>query len=338
MRKSILYFCVILVGFSCKSEPEVYLSSKGETMGTYYLIKYQYKSSLSKEFEETLNDINQSMSTYIFDSEISKFNRASLSYTIDPSDKYFIEVFEKAKEIHSLSKGDFEPTVYPLLNYWGLGNENRMAPSSIDSSAIDSINRFVDFNLITLKTIDGSQKLNKKDSRVSLDFNALAKGYGVDALAELLESKGIKNYLVEIGGEQRASGVNDKGKVWVIGITEPLENGPINQAIALAGLDNCAMAGSGNYRNFYTKDGVKYGHTINPNSGFPEINTLLGVSVIAKDCMTADAIATTCMVKGLDEAYDFVSELSDVHAYFIYNRDDTLAFKGTEGFKKYLIK
>lgn len=334
-KYSIALFTLLFLSCQVK-ETQIVLN--GPTMGTRYNVKYQGDIYLKDEVDQLLLEINQSMSTYIKDSEISKFNDATGAYELELLDDFFTEVFEVAKDVHKESEGAFEPTVYPLLNYWGLGNLNKEKQLQADSVEVKNILDYVNFDLLELETFDGSRKVIKKDDRVKLDFNAIAKGYGVDKIAELLEQDGIQNYMVEIGGEVRVKGVNRKNQPWVIGITEPLDNGPLNQVVALAQLGDKAMAGSGNYRSFYNVDGKKYGHTINPKTGFPEITKLLGVSVVAENCMRADAYATTCMVKGLEEGMKFIEGLSNVEAYFIYNNNGVLDYRQSDGFEKYLKK
>ncbi len=328
---------MILVMISCVPQ-ENYKIVTGPTMGTKYIIKYLGDTNYQTEIDALLIEINQSMSTYIKDSEISKFNASKSEYILQLPNEYFVEVFNCAKKVHLESEKSFDPTVYPLLNYWGLGNLNKEKQENADSTEVNDILEYVNFDLIEIQIFDESRKVIKKDDRVKLDFNAIAKGYGVDKIAEYLEANEVTNYMIEIGGEVRVSGNNDKGMPWVIGITEPLDNGPLNQVVALAQLGDRSMAGSGNYRSFYNVNGKKYGHTINPTTGFPEISKLLGVSVVAETCMLADAYATTCMVMGLEEGFEFINSLENVEAYFIYNNNDTLDFRYTNGFDKYLKK
>lgn len=297
---------------------------EGETMGTTYHIKYLGKENYKKEIDSILVDFNNSVSTYIPSSEISEFNQnGRLSYT----SAYFYPVILKSAEIFKNTKGAFDPTVMPLVNAWGFGFKNK---ENIDSSLIDSLVKFVNFNTITF---DKKEVYTRKKG-VMLDFSAIAKGCGADVIAKYLQSKKIINYMVEIGGEVVCSGKNEEGKFWRIGINNPKyeeEGGEkITQTIAL---NHKALATSGNYRNFYVDDnGIKRAHTINPKTGYPVQHTLLSASVKAKDCMTADGYATALMVLGLEESKKLATQLKDVEIYLIYEYNGNLETWSSDNF------
>jgi thiamine biosynthesis lipoprotein len=228
-------------------------------------------------------------------------------------DKYFTDCFNKAKEVWKNTDGAFDPTVYPLVNAWGFGPGKKQ---NIEKPIIDSILKFVGFDLIELK----GNKVIKKDPRAALDFNAFAQGYSVDVVSEFFNSKGVTSYIVEIGGEVYAKGKNSNGENWTIGIEKPIDNKEsVNPYKAIVKLENMAVSTSGNYRRFTIIDGVKYAHHIDPKTGYPANNNLLSASVFAKDCITTDANATGLLVMGLEKAKAFLATHKELEAYLIYS-------------------
>jgi thiamine biosynthesis lipoprotein len=299
---------------------------EGKTMGTAYHITYYDKQSrnLKPQIDSLLLVFNQSVSTYIKDSEISAFNEGN-SFQLNLP--YFLPLLEKSKEVENLSDGAFDPTVMPLVNAWGFGPGKKLKP---DSAKIDSIMEFVGFEKIQFS----SDSVWKEDVRVQLDLSAIAKGYGVDIVAAYLQSKGIVDWFVEIGGEISAFGKNQKlDKAWEAAILDPASTyeNLINKAYVK--LEDKAMATSGNYFNFYEEAGIKYSHTINPTTGYTIRHELLSASVFAKDCMTADAWATAFMVMGKDEAIKKINQMRELDALFIYSTEG-----GTETFMSEGIK
>ena len=211
--------------------------------------------------------------------------------------------------------GAFDPTVYPLVNAWGFGPGKKQ---KIEKTKIDSILKFVGFNLITLK----GKTVIKKDPRVALDFNAFAQGYSVDVVSEFLNSKGISAYIVEIGGEVYAKGKKPSGDNWTIGIEKPIDNkASENPLKAIVKLENLAIATSGNYRRFVIEDGIKYAHHIDPKTGYPTKNNLLSASIFAKECISSDANATGVLVMGFEKAKVFLQKHPELQAYLIYSDD-----------------
>ncbi len=323
MRFNILFFLLLLLVFSCKNEPKTinYTSIHGNTMGTTYHITYKGKVNLKKEIELELNRINNELSTYIPTSTISRFNQSDSGLVIDK--KYLYNNILKARKIYDLSDGYYDPTVMPLVNYWGFGYKGHKKISKVDSNKIDSIVKYVGFDKITQeKHSEDSVFLKKNNKNVQIDLSSIAKGFGVDKIAELIQSKGIIDYLVEIGGEIYCSGVSSSGKKWVLGINTPKENAPTTELILKKSLTDKAMATSGNYRNFYNVDGHEYSHTINPKTGFPERSNLLSVSIITSDCMTADALATACMVSGYDWSKNILEKTDSIEGILIYLNND----------------
>ena len=328
---SLLLLAAALAG--CKTEPKPsalpYRALEGKTMGTYYRITYG--DSLNRDFQETIEQFlkafNDEVSTYIPTSTISQFNQATAELDI-AGKAYFAGNLEKSRWVFEQSEGAFDPTVMPLVNYWGFGYTPKKPVTKVDSAAVDSLRQLVGFNLVRLE----NTTLKKARSGVQLDFSAIAKGYAIDEIANLLNQKGVRNFLIDIGGEARAQGINAEGKVWTVGINVPKEDAALTDIQVAVALPNRSIATSGNYRNFYEVNGVKYGHEINPKTGYPERNTLLSASVFADDCATADAWATAFMIMGLERAYATALQLEGIEAYLIYGAPDgSLQVKYTPG-------
>ncbi|HSN47677.1 MAG TPA: FAD:protein FMN transferase [Flavobacterium sp.] len=295
----------------CQSGP---IAIDGKAQGTSYHITYfdAQNRNFQPEIVQLLKDFDLSVSTYIPNSIISRINSNEKNVIVD---KYFITCFKKAKEVWKNTNGAFDPTVYPLVNAWGFGPGRKQ---KIEKNKIDSILQFVGFQLIKLK----GDKVVKKDPRVALDFNAFAQGYSVDVVSEFLNSKGIQSYIVEIGGEVYAKGRNVDGKNWTIGIEKPIDNKESgNPLMAVAKLENMAVATSGNYRRFSIENGIKYAHHIDPKTGYPTKNNLLSASVFAKECISSDANATGVLILGLEKAKVFLKKHPELQAYLIYSDD-----------------
>ncbi len=295
-------------------------------MGTSYSVKYE--DAQQRDFKSSVDSLleifNQSVNHYLPDSEITRFNQGdSLQFTLP----YFYPVLKRSQEIVAVTDGAFDPTVAPLVNAWGFGPGGGELP---DSVAVDSLLRLVGFDNISFD----QQRVVKKQPYVQLNFSAVAKGYGVDVVAAYLVDQGVKNMMVEIGGEVVARGVNPQGEVWRIGIDNPEQPGQMNVAIAL---NNQALATSGNYMNYYEKDGKKYAHTIDPRTGYPVQHSVLSASVITDNCMTADAYATAFMVVGLDRIKTILANDQSLNAYIIYDDEGTLKTFATPGIDQSII-
>ena len=312
MNKFYYFILIILlytISIHAQNEP---IKIEGFAQGTTYHITYFdiQNRNLQPEIEKILADFDQSVSTYIPTSIISRINSNQKNVIVD---KYFIACFNKAKEVWKNTKGAFDPTVYPLVNAWGFGPGKKQ---KIEKEKIDSILQFVSFQLIKLK----GNRIVKKDPRVALDFNAFAQGYSVDVVAEFLNSVGLKSYSVEIGGEIYAKGQYSKGKDWTVGIEQPYDNKEqLNPLRAIVNLKNRAISTSGNNRRFIIEDGIKYAHHIDPKKGYPTKNNLLSASIIAKDCITSDAYATGILVMGLEKAKSFLNKHKELQAYLVYS-------------------
>lgn len=302
---------------------------EGTTMGTYYLIKIADApeniniDELQSDLDSLLRGINRSMSTYDNDSELSRINRSREQKSIPISSELYT-VLNEAVRIHRLSNGAFDVTVGPLVNLWGFGPELRedTVPASID---IQLALERVGMDKIKLSDSD-SPALRKLHPEVYLDLSAIAKGYAVDRLAEHLESLGIQNYMAEIGGEMRVKGANARREPWHIAIEKPSPAGRNVFTVTTPG--NRAVATSGDYRNYFEQDGKHYSHTIDPRNGRPVDNSLASVTVLADNCMHADAMATALMVLGPEQGYALaVSE--KLPAIFIVRKADGFETRAT---------
>lgn len=327
----LLIFLQMLVYRKCSenSTNTVYQQNEGSVFGTIYHISYQHSADIHDEIREELRKFDHSLSIFNKESVISKVNQNDSSVILDD---WFIRVFTKGQEISKITEGAFDMTVAPLTNAWGFGFKKS---ENVTEQTIDSILQFVGYQKIRLE----NGKIIKEDPRIMLDASAIAKGYACDVIAELLANKGIENYMVEIGGELNCRGKSAKGLCWRVGINRPIEDqsanrGEIEQVVSIC---EGGMATSGNYRNFYYKDGKKYAHTINPISGMPIEHSLLSASVIGDNCLTADAYATAFMVLGLERSMEIANKHPELSTYFIC-AEDSISYKivMNEGFKQYL--
>jgi len=292
-----------------------YFTLAGLIQGTTYRITYASRDGINLQYQidSLLADFDKSLSSYDPESVISSFNRN------DPdteADDKFIEVFNKALDVNEKTGGAFDITVGPVVNALGFGPEEAM---QVDSVLINNLMNCVGMDKVRLE----GRKLVKDTNCVVIDVNAIAQGYSVDVVADYLEKRKINNYLVEIGGEVKTKGRNALNRVWRIGIDRPVEGNmiPGDDLQAVISLKNKALATSGNYRKFYESEGIKYVHTINPKTGYPVVSNLLSATVVASDCMTADAYATSFMVMGLEESIRFLENNDFLDALLIYSDD-----------------
>ena len=293
-----------------------YQHDKGMVFGTFYSITYQHDKNLKKEIEAELRKVDNSLSTFNKHSVISAINRNERVAI----DQMFLNVFDLAKQISKDTDGAFDITVAPLVNAWGFGFKNDCPPTK---EKIDSLRRFVGFEKVSLI----GKSIRKSNPDIMLDCSAIAKGYGSDVVARYLTALGIKNFMVEIGGEIVAKGISPKRLAWKIGVEKPVDDSLAQKKELQTVLDitDIAMATSGNYRNFYYKDGKKYAHTIDPKTGYPVQHSILSATVLCKECARADAYATSFMVMGLEKAKAVLARHSDMKAYIIY--DDNGKYK-----------
>lgn len=317
MKKTSFFIVLILTLSQCtqKNEPKL-VHVSGVTMGTIqYNVKYLTHAEhpdLGPSIQKVLSELNQSLSTYISDSEISILNRESrLTYGSD----YFYSVLRRSKEVFDISGGTFDPSIGPLVQAWGFGPEKQIP--DLTQKEIDSLKSIVGFGKIVF-----DEKSVQLPANYQLDFSAIAKGLAVDLVADELKKRQIQNFLVEIGGEVMCSGVNQEEKSWTLGIENPLVAKEERKILAVARLRNKALATSGNYRNYYEKDDKIYAHIIDPRTGRNALHNLLSASVFADDCMTADAFATAFMVLGVDKSITIANSRADLDVILIYQKED----------------
>ena len=304
---------IIAIDVMMGHKDEPYQRNSGLIFGTSYNITYQCVEDHKADIEKALVEVDASLSPFNDTSIITHVNRNEDVVL----DKLFLDVFRLAQKINADTKGAFDITVAPLVNAWGFGFKNGLNP---DDKTIDSLRQVVGFQKIRLE----NDKIVKLDPRVMLDCSAIAKGYGVDVVANLLRDFGIKNFMVEIGGEVVTSGVNPDRQPWRIGVTKPTDDSLSvnNELQTVINVTDKAMATSGNYRNFYYKGGRKYAHTIDPKTGYPVQHSILSATVITNDCATADAYATSFMVLGMEDAKKVLNRHPEMMAYFIYSDEN----------------
>ncbi len=331
MRKKItkIFIALAFIALAACGEKETPVFIAGETMGTTYSIKIAdkvaNKKELKNEIDSLLVAVNMKMSTYIPESEISRFNKFG-DATWFPVSPEFLLVAKTALEVSRETDGYYDVTVGPLVNLWGFGpaQKKEIVPTQKE---LDSVKKFVGFNLLEIR--DNPPAIRKKDARVYVDFSSIAKGYGVDAVSEFLARKGLRNHLVEIGGELRASGSKADGSPWRVGVENPNEKGI---AIAVK-LENKSIATSGDYLNYFEYKGKRFSHTINPKTEKPIVHNLASVSVVAKNCMLADAYATAIDVMGAGKGLAF-AEKKGLPVYMILHNGKNFESKINENFKR----
>ena len=334
MRKLVL---VIWVGvlLSCSKNRTDYKVVQGQAFGTSYNIQFysNHDFDVEKGLDSIVELINQSVSTYIPDSDISRINTGNSTIVVDD---IFKQVFLISQEVHKKTDGYFDPTIGVLRNAYGFGDVKPL--KKIDSIVLDSLMQYVGFDKVKL---NADNTISKKYPQIYFDFNAVAKGYGLDVIGNYLNSKGVDNYLIELGGEIFTKGKNlDKEDSWIVGIEtidSDLEDRSFGSAVRL---NNVGLAASGNYRKFRMDSitGKKFVHTLNPITGSAEESDVTSATVIAPSCGVADAYATSFMALGLEKSKILLESLPDVEAYLTYKdslQQDQVFI--TEGFKNLLV-
>jgi FAD:protein FMN transferase len=321
-NKNVIYSLVLMVAIltvhfyrsgKAASDP---VRIEGATMGTTYHITYFDKENrdFKKEVDSLLKVVNKSINTYDSTSEVSRFNRHRRGIKVQLP--YLLPSLYVGREVYKATGGAFDPTVMPLVNIWGFGPAKRIQP---DSAMIDSVMRFVGFDKVTIS----QDSITKSDPRVQLDFGGIGQGYGADVITEFLRSKGVRNMLVELGGEGMAAGINLKsGKPWEIGILDPNSTYENQFFRATISLSDRSFTTSGNYFNYHIVDGVKYSHTIDPYQGYPSRRPILSASVFAADATIADAWGTAIMVMGHEKAIEVLADQKDIDAMIMYSGED----------------
>lgn len=322
MKKKIIIWGVLIATFAImafmnrRNEVE-YRTMKGGVHGTYYTIKYSADNDTisDEELRDCFKRFDMSLSTFEEHSIISRINQNDSTVK---ADSLFTTVFNRGLEISKLTEGAFDMTVAPLVNLWGFGFKKM---EGVTEESVNEIRSHIGYQKVRLE----QERIIKADTAIQLDASAIAKGYSCDVVANLLRKHGCKNFMVEIGGEIVAQGENPQGKPWRIGITKPTDDNDVftPELQAQVEIEDMGMATSGNYRQFYYKDGKRYSHTVDPHTGYPVEHNLLSATVFAGDCMTADAFATSFMVMGLEKASAFVEQQkAPISAYFIYTDEN----------------
>lgn len=309
----------------------------GQTMGTFYSVtvvqnyntQRMSRDRLKSLIDERLLEINDVFSTYLYDSTISRFNRSDQRFFI--ANEEFSHVINRAQEISTITKGAFSIFVDPLIDLWGFDRSGRRDQRPQDSAIRSTLSTLRSFGL----TQDGNV-INKIDPRTSINLSGIAKGFGVDQVAVLIEGLGYQNFMVEIGGDIVTRGNNIKGKPWIIGVEHPHFVGIRKKLLARLSLMDKAIASSGTYINFFSDEGKTYSHIIDPRTGYPISTDLISVSIIASDCMSADAWATAAMILGEDEVKELLDRDSELSAMFVKKTGDELGVSFAGNFQKYL--
>lgn len=335
MQKTLLFLICLASLYACQSQTSESVDINGITMGTSYSVKIiadgveTDRNEIYNHVETILADINQSMSTYINDSELSRFNQSKTTDWQDLSGDLTL-VIEHGNQVSLATNGAFDATVGPLVNLWGFGPDpfNREIPSD---SVIQAVMQHTGFKNLMFDT--ASNRIAKSDPNVTIDLSGIAKGFAVDKIAQYLDEYGFKHYLVEIGGELIAKGTNTKQIPWQIGIEQAK---PLDRSVQrIIGLENIAMATSGDYRNYFEKDGIRYSHTIDPSTGKPINHRLAAVTVLHPSAMHADALATAFMVSGPEKSLSLANQLG-VGIYMIIKTHSGFEERYNDIFKPYL--
>ena len=335
MRIFILTIFLIISISACQKTSYEILVLNGLTMGTTYSVKintdnaFVEKNKISNDIDEILSEINQSMSTYIKESELSNINYSTISDWQSISDDLF-EVINHAINVSLKTNGAFDITIAPLVNLWGFGPDKLQNKIPTDE-IIELTKKNTGYKKIS---IDKSLKMiSKLEPNLHIDLSGIAKGFAVDKIARYLDKCGFKNYLVEIGGELIGKGLNKDKEIWQIGIDNPNNNS--DRIKRIIQLEDMAMATSGNYMNYFEKDGIRYSHTINPVTGRPIKHKLASVTVLDSSTMNADALATAFMVLGPEKALSLANNL-EIALYLIIKNGERFEEKYNDYFMPYL--
>jgi thiamine biosynthesis lipoprotein len=292
-------------------------------MGTTYHVTvvtghFGSVAGLQAKIDRRLEEINASMSPYMAESEISRFNRLAQPGEPFPVSPDFLTVMRAAARVWALSGGAWDGTVNPLVDLWGFGRAGR-TDRVPDPDRIRALKAEIGFERIEIRE-DGA--LVKLRPSVTLDLSSIAKGFGVDAVAALLRESGYKDFLVEIGGEVSAAGRRPDGRPWRVGINRPKADAKADEVLMVVSLSDAALATSGDYRSFFVQDGVRYSHIIDPRTGYPVANRVVSVSILAESCTLADGLATAVMVLGPDKGLELVNGLEGVEGSVIVEEPD----------------
>ena len=330
MKNRILILMGFVVLVSCVKQPKKVVL-QGLAQGSYYAITYfdDEGRDFQREIDSIFHAIDLSVNLWVDSSVISKVNRNE-----DVAlDKIFIDNFNLAQEASRLSDGYFDPTISPIVAAWGFSYKSG---DSITPQLIDSLRAIVDYRKVRLD----NGKVVKENPNITLDFNAIAQGYTSDLIAAFLDGKGIKNYLVDTGGEIMARGGKPDGKPWIVGIEKPADNWDSERIVQTrVALRDKGLVTSGSTRKYIERDGKRYSHSIDPKTGYPVEHNVLSVTVLAENSAWADALASICMVMGLEKSLPLIENMDGVEAYYIFqNENGALETFATEGFGECIVK
>lgn len=326
MKKYVFIIGMICLFWRCGSPS--YRQMEGTIYGTYYHVKYQSSTDWNARIYEQMDRVNHSLSMFDSLSVVSQLNRGSS----DRVDSLFVRLFAMARQVYQETDGAFDITVAPLSNAWGFGYKHGNMPTALQ---VDSLLQWVGFDKLQLT----GDRLERK-AGMEIDASSIAKGLGVDLVAEFLDRQGVRNYMIDIGGEERVKGQSDKNRPWRIGIDKPIDDAAAagRELLMVIALTEGALATSGNYRNFYIHEGKKYAHTIDPRTGYPVQQDILSSTVYAPTCMEADAYATSFMVLGLEKSRKVLENRPELQACFVYLDRGERKIWMTEGFRTFIVK
>ncbi len=324
---SLAYGLILLA--SCSSQPQK-IVLQGEAQGSYYAITYfdEQGRNFQHEIDSIFHAVDMSVNLWVNNSVISKVNRNE-EVTLD---SIFIDNFRIAQEAAKLSDGYFDPTISPIVAAWGFSYKNG---DTLTPQLIDSLRALVDYRKVRIE--NGS--VIKDNPAMTLDFNAIAQGYTSDLIASFLESQGVVNYLVDTGGEIMAKGGKPNGQSWIVGIEKPADNWDSEQVVhTRIALRDKGLVTSGSTRKYVERNGKRYSHCIDPKTGYPVEHNVLSVTVLAENSVWADALASICMVMGIEKSLPLIESMDGVEAYYIYvNKQNTLETFASEGFAKLVV-
>ncbi len=303
--------------------------NEGPIFGSTYHIKYRHTTDLQPQIDSILKAYNESVSPYLPNSIVSRINNNDSTVT---TNRWVEDLFNEGMEVASVTNGAFDITIGPLVEAWGFSFKKK---TEMTPQLVKNLKALVDYRKVKLL----NHKIIKDDSHMRIDLISMGDGYATDIIANFLESKGIANYMVEIGGEIKLKGTNPSNETWSVGIDKPVDqtDSTETELEQVVKFTNGALSTSGNYRNFYYKNGKKYAHTIDPKTGYPVQHSLLSATIIAPTCIAADAYSTACMVIGLEKSLELLKKNRSLEGYFIYtNTNGEMVVTYTDGFKKFL--
>ena len=329
MKRIAFIIGVLALLASCNPRPQK-MVLQGLAQGSYYNVTYydEQGRNFQREVDSIFQAVDMSINLWVDTSVISKVNRNE-DVTLDA---IFVDNFRIAQEAARLSDGYFDPTISPIVAAWGFSYKHG---DSITPKLIDSLKQLVDYRNIRIE----SGKVVKENPDMKLDFNAIGQGYTSDLIASFLDSRGIKNYLVDTGGEIMARGSKPNGDSWIVGIEKPADSWDSEQVVQTrVTLRDKGLVTSGSTRKYVERNGKRYSHCIDPNTGYPVEHQLLSATVLAENSVWADALASICMVMGMEKSLPLIESLDGVEAYYIYvNENDELETFATDGFKELII-